>query len=227
MNRIILISGKLRSGKNQLAEYLTNEFESHGKSVRCDLFAKGVKDGAREDFKALTDYLNDMVTALAPVLATIKHTGDAKDFIMNGFKSIYTEPENFYEDKTPLTRILLQLYGTDIFRNRVDDNYWLKQLIDRCIQSTEYVTIVTDVRFPNEITYLQDNKDLDVCTIRVERDMKRTDKINQHPSETALDNFNDWNFVIDNNGTLKDLDKHSTDIYNTLQLIQTPDGQRW
>ncbi len=27
----------------------------------------------------------------------------------------------------------------------------------------------------------------------------------QHESETALDNYNDWDYVIDNNGTIEDL----------------------
>lgn len=197
VNRVILISGKLQSGKNQFAEYLKETFEQHGKLVRCDLFAKGVKDGAKEDFKLLCDYLNTL-----------------------DIPELKTTEENFYEEKTELTRILLQLYGTEIFRNRVDKNHWVKQLIYRAKENSEYVSLVTDVRFQNEISLLKQDPDLYVCTVRINRTVNRIGVENEHPSETSLDTYSDWDFHITNNGTLEDLREDAEKMYARLQKIQ-------
>jgi hypothetical protein len=86
--------------------------------------------------------------------------------------------------------------------------------------------IITDVRFENEA---QTIKDKDGILIRLNRDLKylypeqyslflkkgldttfedymmTLDKRLSHPSEIGLDNYQDWNYVIDNNGSIEDL----------------------
>jgi chloramphenicol 3-O-phosphotransferase len=57
MKRIILISGKLQSGKNQLAEFLKEEFAKKNLNVGQDLFAGPLKDWCKEDFRPLTELL--------------------------------------------------------------------------------------------------------------------------------------------------------------------------
>ena len=54
---VIMLSGRMRSGKNQFATYLEAELKSFDISVRQDLFAKDLKDGCKEDFKALAHVL--------------------------------------------------------------------------------------------------------------------------------------------------------------------------
>ena len=128
-----------------------------------------------------------------------------------------TVPENFYEDKTDITRILLQLYGTDIFRRRVDKDYWVKLMINKIKETNADVFIITDVRFPNEIYMVQDEKDFDVTTIRIERDMKTDDIKHEHESETALDGIDKFQYVVDNNDSLEQLWNSMITIYEDIK----------
>lgn len=65
--------------------------------------------------------------------------------------------------------------------------------------------IITDMRFPNELEAVKSRKGI---TIRVNRGtVERTGKViirDEHPSETGLDNAT-FDYVIENNGTIKDL----------------------
>jgi hypothetical protein len=65
--------------------------------------------------------------------------------------------------------------------------------------------IITDMRFPNELSYIKDRGGI---TIRVNRDTgvqwATSDGANEHPSETALDNA-EFDYVINNDGSLEDL----------------------
>jgi hypothetical protein len=72
--------------------------------------------------------------------------------------------------------------------------------------------IVTDVRFPNEIklaeAFVDLNKDIQLVKVRVERpnfDNKLTDIEKQDVSETSLDNYNNWNFIVKNDASLESL----------------------
>lgn len=213
MKHIFLISGKLRSGKNQFADYVKEIAESKGMTVNTDLFAKSLKEWCNEDFKALTDYLNDILDT------TINHLKNYSNLSFNQKIQMYfessirrleeliTKDENWYEDKNPITRILLQTYGTEIFRKRVDQDWWVKQLKNRVLQSNSDITLITDVRFPNEIECFKKDisKDFTVTTIRINRNLNREAGFNEHESEKALDNYNEFDYVIDNNGTLEDL----------------------
>lgn len=84
---------------------------------------------------------------------------------------------------------------------------------DECIDSEEDVYpnwIITDVRFPNEVKAIKDRGGI---VIRVDRYTGNilidndTHAITdwQHPSETVLDTYEDWDYVIYNDGTIEDL----------------------
>ena len=57
-----------------------------------------------------------------------------------------------------------------------------------------------------------------IVPIRIERDIPRNALIQEHPSETSLDDYKFWEFIIDNNGTLEDL-KDSSKILSDRILI--------
>lgn len=191
---VILISGKIKSGKNQLADFMKEYFEKQNLKVSSDYFAKAVKDGCKEDFKKLTDELNNYVIELKRVI--ISKYNYINEILDSKIDELKISDENWYENKTFITRTILQLYGTEIFRNRVDSDYWVKQVKDKCEKSDSDIILVTDTRFPNEITEMySDNYDL--ITIRLLRDINK-DKSKNHYSETALDDWNEWTYIIDN-----------------------------
>ena len=59
---------------------------------------------------------------------------------------------------------------------------------------------ITDVRFPNEIHAI---RDLGGVVVRIDR--AKAPKLD-HPSECALDDWSDWDHVIENNGSLAKLE---------------------
>lgn len=220
MKHIFLISGKLRSGKNQFADYVKEIAESKGMTVNTDLFAKSLKEWCNEDFRALTDYLNQILELTIFDFMVFQKSYNIKniDIPITRLKELITKDENWYENKNPITRILLQTYGTEIFRKRVDQDWWVKQLKNRVLQSNSDITLITDVRFPNEIECFKKDipKDFTVTTIRINRDLNREAGFNEHESEKALDNYNEFDYVINNNGTLEDLKEGAKELISRI-----------
>ena len=212
MKKIILVSGKLRSGKNQFSEYVKEYLEQKDIVVACDLFARGVKDGAREDFKEIYEHINTVIDDVLKDMSYLPEKPNADDKIIEKLESLKTIPDNFYENKTDLTRKILQNYGTNIFRARVDNDYWVKDTVKRLTANPADVIILTDVRFPNEIEYVA--QFFDVVSIRIERDIKREKNFNEHESEKALDGYEHFDSTLMNNSTLDYLEKQAHIIAN-------------
>ena len=223
MKYVILLSGKINSGKNLYAEYLANEFKNKNVSVKQDLYASDLKNYSVNDFKLLGKILDDKVENVKSIIGMYFDPKfglpmDVKDYIFNELDTFKFHDFNFFEDKTDITRVLLQIYGTDIARKRFDDHFWIKSMAKRIDNDTSDVIIVTDVRFPNEIDELsQYLKEKHVIVpVRIERGNEQQKHIKQHESETALDNYKYWEYIIDNNGTLDDLRKSANAVSNAL-----------
>lgn len=212
MKYLVLLSGKINSGKNQYAKFLKYEFENRGLTVREDLYAKDLKDFCSEDFILLNSVLEQKVEEIKSNIGVYfnlynKVSLDVQNMILNSLDNLTFNKNNFYEDKTDITRTLLQIYGTDIARKRFDDNFWIKKLAERINNDkTSDVIIITDVRFPNEINDLYEYiPNWRIVPILIERRLNRNEIINEHMSETALDDFKFWEYIVDNNSTLEDL----------------------
>lgn len=213
MKKLILISGKARSGKNQLAEYLTTEFQSQGLTTTTESFAAPLKDQCKENFKGLKEILDNISEEIKTTAYSLVN---AKDEIFqrgrfialeNALNKLKIEDEHWYENKTSITRNILQIVGTNIVRN-VDDNWWSKQLRSKVISSQKDVILVSDCRFPGEIETLSDlnyTHLYETFTIRVNRNINNDGLVSVHSSETALDEWTIWDYIVDNNGMLKDL----------------------
>lgn len=110
-------------------------------------------------------------------------------------------------------RKILQIIGTEGFRNTVRENFWVS------ITPTEGNFIIPDVRFENELYHIQgDNPDN--ITIYVKRPNNPNGTGTGHASEGQLDP-EDFDYVIDNNGTLEELRNQVDDIirYSALEAI--------
>lgn len=228
MKYLILLSGKINCGKNQFAEYLQNDFERKGLTVKQDLYAKDLKDYSVKDFSILGAVLQNKVDQLKAEIGVFFDTHDKgtvglQDTINKRLDELIFKPSNFYEDKTDITRALLQLYGTNIARKRFDEQFWVKRLAERINSDNENdVIIITDVRFPNELEDIHDYvKTRRIIPMRIERDIDRDSIAKEHISETALDDYEFFEWVIDNNGTLEDL-QASSDVV-TDDIIKIPE----
>jgi len=224
MKYIFLISGKLQSGKNQFAEYVSDYLSYNDIKVGEDLFAKGVKDGCKKDFKKFVECLNAKLYDLSQLVYEMGNHSEMMNTTLDCINDLKIYDDNWYEDKTDLTRVLLQTYGTEIFRDRVDQQYWPKQLCKRCLESKDDVILLTDVRFENEISMVKELgiliKDIEVVSIRIERPMDRTEDFNEHPSETALDDCTDWDYVVTNDDTLEMLQSCAEEIIDEVYFTE-------
>lgn len=209
--KIVLLSGKMRCGKNVAADFIADHLKSRGFTVDFDYYARDLKQHCQEDFKDLIDYLNDWVLNFRTLFK-----GLMSKSMVHEIDHLLTGSDNWYEEKKPINRILLQTYGTQIFRNRVDKDYWVKNLVNRIIKSKADYTLITDARFKNEIekliyyyTLWKDSNILKslitthtIVKIRIKKDDAMGINSN-HESETDLDNYTGWDFEINNNGSLE------------------------
>jgi dephospho-CoA kinase len=111
-----------------------------------------------------------------------------------------TEDE-VYKEKTELSRWLLQKVGTDIFRNQVDELYWVNKMKDYLVNNyigRNAFIVVDDVRFEDEAKLI---KSLGGSLLRITRD---SNIINNHESETEQDGI-ECDFTIGNYGTIQEL----------------------
>ena len=128
MKNLILVSGKAQSGKNTFASFLSEQIKKQNLTVVEDAFANGVKNGSKEDFKHLIDFLNNYAERVKAQVGVLRSfdKGLPEDPFLKVDKildEIKTKDENWYETKNPITRLILQAYGTEIFRRRVDGDY--------------------------------------------------------------------------------------------------------
>jgi hypothetical protein len=107
-----------------------------------------------------------------------------EDFEDQEFKKKNLGPEWNVHGMPMTVREFLQKLGTDALRDGLHSNVWVNALM--ADYDSESNWIITDVRFPNEAKAIKDKGGI---IIRIDR--PGISAINDHPSETALDN---WNF---------------------------------
>lgn len=104
-------------------------------------------------------------------------------------------------------RELLQQLGIELVRNKIDKRLF----IDRILQDIEIfsyfydIIVISDVRLLDEITILKENY-ADSTSIRVVRnnyENNLTKEQKNHLTETDLDNFNDFDYIVNNDDNLE------------------------
>jgi hypothetical protein len=210
MTRFIGFSGKKQRGKNLSANIATELLESRGYTVAEYAFAETLKDmcinvfgldpnkvyGANQDKESLTHIPWDGL----PMEIRLKYSNTQR---LPGIPGLPGDKEDLSVARTGLMthRELLQVMGTDIFREQVYSEVWAEAPFRQDWEGIDLV-LVTDTRFPNEVEAIESREGV---VVRVERDME-TLKSDSHPSETALDEH-PFRYVIHNNSTIQDLEK--------------------
>lgn len=188
---IISISGKIGSGKDTIADIIMQYTPYHHWQVKK--FAGKLKDIAE---------------------------------ILTGVPKINFEDQEFkQQDMGPewgmTYRDLLQKLGTEAMRNGLHKNVWVNALFADYqfnIEEDEQIPywIITDSRFPDELAAVKKHNGI---AIKVIRDSGNTVGIT-HTSETALDNYTEWDYIIDNNGTLEELKTQILSILEKESLLK-------
>lgn len=201
---IIGLIGFIGSGKGTVGEIL------HEEGYVRDSFAKPVKDAVAVMFGWPRELLE----------------GDTE--LSRRWRE---EPDVFWSEKFGYNfspRLALQLMGTEAGRGVFHPDLWVISLFNR---SKGKNVVVTDVRFQNEIKYIQENGGL---IFRVKRGedpewfeelSKQTDSIsrqkymrgkNVHLSEWDWVG-SDYDYLIENNGTIQDLRQKVKNILTSIQ----------
>ena len=193
---IISITGKIGSGKDTIADIIMQYTPYHDWEIKK--FAGKLKDIAE---------------------------------ILSGVPKINFEDQEFKkQDMGPewgmTYRDLLQKLGTEAMRNGLHENVWVNALMsdytpahyavgaletELSEESAVYPNwLITDTRFPNELEAAKAHKGI---TIKVIKDSGNTIGTT-HASETALDDYTKWDYVVDNNGSFEDL---KTQVFSILE----------
>ncbi len=199
----IAITGKANTGKNTLGQALYKKLYADRfdyTQAKAQMFF-GIK------FMAFADPIKEMIRTAYPEIPRKWLYGSSKfrnQVIPGAFK-----------DGVPMTvRQLLIDLGNDFGRARKPD-IWLANFDHRFakqVKKNTSIVMVTDCRFRNEFDHL---KDLGFYQIRLLRDSHT--KIND-VSETNQDGIADseFNYVVNNNGTLDDLENEVKKIVSQL-----------
>ena len=178
---IIGISGKAGSGKDTAAKMLEVLYANPDISYE-DFSNRKYKNFADIQIVHFADILKETVQVLFRIGEWETNTQEGKKTTIE------------WIGKT--VRELLQGVGQGL-RDAIDPNLWIKVLFANTENWSNY--IIADVRYPNEVDAIKERNGI---LLRIDR---KNAGAGNHSSETALDNYKEWDVHIENNGSLESL----------------------
>lgn len=204
---LIGISGKIGSGKNEVADMLsymlfrkeTGTFEEFQKQqyYRNQYLANGMYDRAEDFLPNIHSFANNLKRCTA---------------ICTGID--YHSLENRAQKASEIPwlglthRQLLQRFAEAI-RGQINENFWVESMLATYQNSETW--IISDLRYRNEAEAL---KERGAILARIHRPRLGYD---EHISEVNLDNYQDFDYHIDNTGDLEDLYESVQQFYSFLK----------
>lgn len=194
MKHIITFSGIARSGKDTAALYALDYFKNESKSYT---FADKLKDIALNSYNLTIHEFNNFC-----------HRHNIYD--------CYISDENFYENKTPITRSLLIAIGKIV--HEVKPNYFAEYIFDKIKASESKYNIITDLRFSHEYKLLNSlQEEFKITKVFVSRSaVTPANAFYTDASEQDLYNF-EYDYTIKNDG---DLDEFKSKVIQVCKKIK-------
>lgn len=228
---IVGVSGKMQAGKDTVGkmwQYLSDEYATldgitfqEWLAEYEDIPATCSRTASKWEIKKFAGKVKEVASILTGISLNYLESDNIKNsFLPKCWNIIADQDDEITITKAMTIRELFQKIGTDAIRNNVHPNAWVNALmVDykatkrynkyeiRSVSSSFPSWLITDVRFPNEVDAIKNRNGI---LIRVERKSCPT---SIHLSETALDSYKDWDYVIDNNGTVDELLEQVQKIY--------------
>lgn len=123
-------------------------------------------------------------------------------------------------DESSKPREFLQQVGVELIKNQIDDHMLINRIIeDVKVYSYFYdVIIISDARFVDEITCIK-NTFNDVTVIRInsiiENNLTLSEK--NHSTETSLDDYDNYDYKLQNNDSIYELRKKIEKIIKEVE----------
>lgn len=178
---IIGISGKAGAGKDTAAKMLEVLYANPNISYE-DFANRRYKNFADIQIVHFADTLKETAQVLFRIGEWETNTQEGKKTTIN------------WIGKT--VRELLQEIGQGL-RDTIDFDIWVKILFANTEGWSNY--IIADVRYPNEVKAIKERNGI---LLRIDRESAGA---GNHSSETALDDYKEWDVHIKNNGSIEDL----------------------
>ena len=222
-----------------VSSWQVKKFASTLKEIVSILTGFKVEDLEKEEIKNTNLFLSYRL--LNKKANTFEIFASMEDLVerLNHLRTVYlatysAEEVNdlFVQETVSVTpRLLLQTIGTDIVRT-INPNIWINSLFRYYTMSDLTLAkmrrkdfspisgfldlpnwIITDVRFLNEVKAI---KEKDGIIIRINRE---SDYNSNHSSEIALDNYEDFDYIIDNNNCIDCLIEQVKEILKHEKII--------
>lgn len=190
--KIIGVSGRKRAGKNVVGAMINNQLAAIGKDYQQKAFADKLKD-------------------IAAIMTGVPRSG----WETEEDKAEFLDPVwNFVDEsgaKQRMTRrMFLQKLGSDACNAKLHPMTWINCLFSEAMEDSNW--IITDVRFPQEVDAVKNRGGIVIRVQRPEKD----DHGDKHISEIALDNYDGYDYVIVNDGSLLDLEDKVTEMVSDI-----------
>jgi hypothetical protein len=182
---IIGLTGKKSSGKDTIANYLVSK---HG-FIKLS-FGEAVKDIVH----IITGWDRDLIEGSTEESRIFRETIKHKMY-----------------NKT--CRELMQIVGTDLFRNHFDENIWINIVINKINKINSYV--ISDVRFDNEANAIKNEGGILIKINRTRTSSSSSFNSDLHISESGISIPIDFEILNDgiSNNYMKEIDNFINSYY--------------
>ena len=200
MSTLIGLGGKLRAGKDEVANYLA---EQH------DYVTMGMSDALNDALLKL----NPWIPLLEPL--TLDNGATVTGTLRYG--SLHSLVGYVEAKKNPEVRRLLQALGTEVGRDMIDPEVWVRIAQRRITELLEsgHNVVITAVRFPNELEMIHRLGGTTVWIDRPDEARGASQEQSSHASETSV-SLGDFDHAIRNDGTLANLRTRTENLVNNL-----------
>ncbi len=207
---VVFLSAKARAGKDTAADILLDELSKEYIVDRYK-FANRLKEYSKNDFSILYERFSEYFLKIKEDLI---EANVSEDIINSLEQELIVTDDNFESNKNIISRSIMEVIGTEIFRNKFSDSYWRDIVKNEILEDNVEIAFITDVRFDNEIDMFDDNDDIKTLKVRINRSSLNDN--NNHPSNISLDKYDKFDVVIENDSSLLDFENKVKELINRI-----------